>query len=193
MNIFSGVLPTTIEDFDFDQKKIMWAAGNTANGGILRIDSFKVVKQQFPFSGVIRSVRYYDNALYISNEAPDSTNAVYKIPFATDSTLGTAEKYFDLTALTGNKLHKVYGITFDNSGNLYVGTNTPAGIYVVAPDKSSSPLYNGIVGPNCLYFAWAKNDPYLYVVREKTATTSTPTGVFKIDMLGKVSAPYYGQ
>lgn len=191
MNIFSGVLATTIEDFDYDSKRIMWAAGNTANGGILRIDSLKVVKQQFPFSGVIRSVRYYNNALYVSNEAPDSTNAVYKIPFATDSTLGTAEKYFDLTAVTGSKLNKVYGITFDNQGNLYVGTNAPAGIYVVAPDKSAQMLYNGIIGPNCLYFAWG-NDSYLYVVREKAYTTSPATGVFKIDMLGKLSAPYYG-
>jgi hypothetical protein len=192
MNIFSSALPAIVVDFDYDANRIMWTGGSTMNGGILRIDSLKSVKQ-FPFTGTIRSVRVFNGALYVTNEAPDSTNAIYKIPIiASDSSLGTAEKYFDLSVTVGNKKNKAYGITFDSDGNLYVGTDAPAGIYVVASDKSIQPLYNGVIGPNCTFLAWG-NDSYLYVVREKATATSSPTGLFKIDMLGKLSAPYYGQ
>jgi hypothetical protein len=170
----------------------MWAGGNTADGGILRIDSLKNVKQ-FPFAGTIRSVRVFNGALYVTNETADLTNAIYKIPInASDSSLGTAELYFDLSATVGNKTNKAFGITFDSDGNLYVGTDAPVGIYVVAADKSVQPLYNGVFGPSCRYLAWG-NDSYLYAVREKIPSSSTPTGLFKIDMLGKLSAPYYGQ
>jgi len=192
MNIFTAALPTSVEDFDYDARRVMWAGGNTADGGILRIDSLKNVKQ-FPFAGTIRSVRVFNGALYVTNETADLTNAIYKIPInASDSSLGTAELYFDLSATVGNKTNKAFGITFDSDGNLYVGTDAPVGIYVVAADKSVQPLYNGVFGPSCRYLAWG-NDSYLYAVREKIPSSSTPTGLFKIDMLGKLSAPYYGQ
>ncbi|MDD8016823.1 MAG: IPT/TIG domain-containing protein [Bacteroidota bacterium] len=198
MNIFTAsfpaaALPINIEDFDYDQQRVMWAAGNTSDGGILRIDSLKNVKK-FPFPGIIHSVRVFNGALYVSNESStDSTKAVYQIPMNTaDTSLGTAVKYFDLSATVGNKTNIVFGITFDSQGNLYAGTDAPAGIYVVATDKSVQPLYNSLVGPNCQYLAWG-NDSYLYAVRVKASSTSRPTGLFKIDMLGKVTAPYYGQ
>ncbi|MFZ4619592.1 MAG: IPT/TIG domain-containing protein [Bacteroidota bacterium] len=200
MNIFSASypasqLPIIVDDFDYDNNKLLWAGGSTANGGLISIDATKKVVT-YPLAGlltgVIRSVRFYNGALYVSNESSDSINAVYKIPVNADSTLGTPTKYFDLNAAVGSNFKKVYGITFDNSGNLYVGTDAAAGIYVVAPDKSFSALYNGVIGPSCRYLAWG-NDSYMYVVREKTSDGQIPTGLFKVDMLGKVSAPYHGQ
>jgi len=195
MNIFSASFPATqlpiiVDDFDYDAKRVMWAGGSTANGGLLRIDSLKKVTQfnlSGSLTGTIRSVRYYNGALYVSNEASDSVNAVFKIPVNADSTLGTPEKYFDLTATLGSKLNKVYGITFDNAGTMYAGTDAPAGIYVIAPDKSVSILYNGLFGAACRYLAWG-NDSYMYAVKELNGP-----GVYKIDMLGKLSAPYHGQ
>jgi hypothetical protein len=190
----TAAFPTNIEDMDYDQDKLLWAGGNTANGGLISIDSLKNVKQYtFPFGGIIHSVRVYSGSVYCSVEAGDGTKGVYKIPINADKTLGTATKYFDLSATVGNTTNIAYGITFDNQGNMYVGTDAPAGIYVVASDQSAQPFYNGFLGPNCRYFAWGK-DAFMYVVR----TTSPPlnntlTGLFKVDMLGKLSAPYYGQ
>ncbi len=196
MNIFnasfpSSQLPTAVEDFDYDSKKLLWAGGTTVNGGIMRIDSLKNVTR-FTLAGKIQSIRFYGNALYVSGEDSDTSACVVKIPIDGSNALGTPEKYFDLSALVGNKFNKTYGITFDNNGNLYVGTDAAPGIYVVAPDKSVQPLYNGVIGGSCTYLAWGK-DSYLYVVRDKAIGTNTPTGLFKIDMLGKLSAPYYGQ
>ncbi len=195
MNIFSASfpasqLPIIVDDFDYDSKRVMWAGGSTANGGLLRIDSLKRVTQfnlSGSLTGVIRSVRFYSGALYVANESSDSINAVYRIPVNADSTLGTPEKFFDLTAALGSKQKKVYAVTCDNSGNVYVGTDATAGIYVVAADKSFQTLYNGLFGSPCKYFAWG-NDSYLYAVKD----IGSP-GVYKIDMLGKLSAPYHGQ
>lgn len=195
MNIFSASFPATqlpiiVDDFDYDNKRVMWAGGGTANGGLIRIDSLKRVTQfnlSGSMTGTIRSVRYYGGSLYVSNESSDSVNAVFKIPVNADSSLGTPVKYFDLTATLGNKLYKVYGITFDNTGTMYVGTDAPVGIYVIAPDQSVTSLYNGLFGAACRYLAWG-NDSYMYAVKELNGP-----GVYKIDMLGKLSAPYYGQ
>jgi hypothetical protein len=190
----SSALPTNVEDFDYDQNKILWAGGNTNNGGLISIDSLKNIKQYtMPFGGIIHSVRIYSGSVYCSVEAADGTKGVYKIPINTDGTLGTATKYFDFSSTVGNTTNIAYGITFDNQGNLYVGTDAVAGIYVVATDKSVQPLYNGLLGPNCKYLAWGK-DSFLYVVRATSSPLNTsPTGLFKVDMLGKLSAPYYGQ
>lgn len=195
MNIFSASFPATqlpiiVDDFDYDNKRVMWAGGGTANGGLIRIDSLKRVTQfnlSGSLTGTIRSVRYYGGSLYVSNESSDSVNAVFRIPVNADSSLGTPVKYFDLTATLGNKLYKVYGITFDNTGTMYVGTDAPVGIYVIAPDQSVTSLYNGLFGAACRYLAWG-NDSYMYAVKELNGP-----GVYKIDMLGKLSAPYYGQ
>jgi hypothetical protein len=190
----AAAFPTNIEDMDYDQNKLLWAGGNTANGGLISVDSQKNVKQYtFPFGGIIHSVRVYSGSVYCSVEAGDGTKGVYKIPINNDGTLGTATKYFDLSATVGNTFNIAYGITFDSQGNLYVGTDAAAGIYVVAPDQSIQPLYNGLLGPNCKYLAWG-NDSYLYVVRAlSTPLNTSPTGIFKVDMLGKLSAPYYGR
>ena len=195
MNIYTASFPSTplainVDDFDYDANRYLWAGGSSSNGGLLRIDSHKVVTRYDlagQLTGTIRSVRVFNGAVFVSNESSDSVNAVYRIPINADTTLGTPTKYFDLTALLGSKLNKLYGLTFDNSGNLYVGTDAPAGIYVVAPDKSVQPLYNGLFGSPCKYLAWG-NDSYMYASKDVGNA-----GVYKIDMLGKLSAPYYGQ
>ncbi len=199
MNIFNATypnnLPLFVSDFDYDQKLFLWIGGNNSVGGLVRIDTQRNV-QNFPLTalnGIVRSVRVFNNAVYVSHESSlDAVNSVYKIPINPDNSLGTPEKYFDLSATVGNTTNKTYGITFDDQGNLYVGTDADAGIYVVAPDKSSHPLYSGLIGSSFKYLAWGK-DSYLYGVREKATPTGKLTGLFKIDMLGKVSAPYYGQ
>ena len=199
MNIFTAsfpttVFPTSIEDMDYDQNKLLWAGGNTVNGGLISVDSQKNVKQYtFPFGGLIHSVRVYNGSVYCSVEAGDGTKGVYKIPINNDGSLGTATKYFDLSAIVGNTYNVAYGITFDIQGNMYVGTDAAAGIYVVAPDQSVQPLYGGLLGPNCKYLAWGR-DSYLYVVRATSSPLNAyPTGIYKVDMVGKLSAPYYGQ
>jgi hypothetical protein len=190
----TAAFPTNIEDMDYDQNKLLWAGGNTTNGGLISVDSQKNVKQYpLPFGGIIHSVRVYSSSVYCSVEAGDGTKGVYKIPINADKTLGTATKYFDLSATVGNTTNNAYGITFDNQGNMYIGTDAPAGVYVVAPDQSVQPLYGGLLGPNCKYLAWG-NDSYLYIVRATLSPlNSYPTGVYKVDMVGKLSAPYYGQ
>ncbi|GEM_PF-3047865 len=184
----------SVEDFDFDQNRVIWGGSGKANEGIIRIDSLKKLKK-FPFSpgGKIHSVRVYDGSVYCSAEATDGTKGVWKLPINTaDTSLGAAVKYFDLSATVGNTTDIAYGITFDTQGNLYVGTDAADGVYVVATDQTSQPLYNGIIGPNCKFLAWGK-DSYLYVVKAQSPLNTKPSCLYKIDMLGKLSAPYYGQ
>lgn len=181
-----------IDDFDFDAQKNIWGGGDL-NTGIYRIDRNKQTRE-FPFSGVVRSVRVYNGALYVAANvltATDTTEAVYKFPINAD-TLGTPVKYFDLGAQPGYQYNKIKAITFDASGKLYVGTDGAAGIFVVA-SQGASPvaLYGGLIGPKVVTFQWGTGT-ILYVVRANDPASKTPQVLLKVDMQIK-GAPYYGR
>lgn len=179
----------TITDIDFDQYKNIWGVGN--NDKIYRVSPTKNVKA-FDFKADLRSVRVFNNYVYVAGKK-DNLEKVWRFPITGDGEVGQAEEYFDFTTATGNSLFIITAITFALDGDMYVGTDAPAAVYIVHPDKSMEPLYPGQLFPKTSVFSWGK-DPEgnycrLLVTREKTA--SNAQSLIWVNMQ-KDGAPYYG-
>jgi hypothetical protein len=167
-------------DCDFDQTGNLWAAGN--NTSIYRFASDKSVVT-VPFVGNIHAVRVYNGYLYFA-ALTDAGEKIWRAQITTDG-LGTPEIYFNFAAVYPQNIPQT--ITFSADGDLYIGLNSPDGILVVTPGKTSyAPLtvYKKLFGKGVDVLTWGKtNDLYC----------STTDGLLlKINVTGKKSAPYYG-
>jgi hypothetical protein len=183
-----------IDDFDFDAQKNIWGGGNR-DTAIYRIDRNKKTRA-FSFGGIVRSLRYYQNALYVAAQTVSesiTTEAVYRFPInAADTSLGEPVKYFDLSAQPGYSGNKITAITFDIDGKLYVGTDGAAGILVVPGQNAAPvPLNNGQGISNVVGFQWGPGS-ILYVIKKNQTGSRTPQVLLSVDMQTQ-SAPYYGR
>ncbi|MFA6981270.1 MAG: IPT/TIG domain-containing protein [Ignavibacteriaceae bacterium] len=184
----------TIMDFDFDQNGNMWAAGN--NASIYRATQTKNVKP-FAFNANIRSVRVFNNYLYVGG-AKNGVEGVWRFEIINSDSLGIAEEYYNYAATypTGT----IRGITFSADGDLYIGTDGVEMIVKVRPDKSSQVLFSGVLNPSnkCKFnsFFWQSGDVYLYLLRHAVNlndTATPPEAIIKVNTLNNLGgAPYYG-
>ena len=169
-----------VADLDFDQSQNIWAGGNTT-----ALDCFKLDKSitSTPFDGAVHALRVYNGYLYFS-ATKDSVEKVLRAPISGTS-LGTIEDYFNITSAVGT-LYSGQAITFSSNGYMYVGTQAPLGVIVVAPDKSfSTPYsaYSAMFGTMISSVAWGPGE----LLYGATAEGS----LFKIHTR-KTGAPYYG-
>lgn len=182
---------SALKDLDFDSQKNIWAGGEGTTK-LYRINTNKQIRS-FPFTGDVRSVRVYNNALYVGGRTivgSDTTEGVFKFPIiAADTSLGTMETYFNLKTNARYAASKAYAITFDNSGTLYLGTDHADGIIKVETNGTSGPFYYGVIGAKIISFAWSTGNA-LYAVRERASTATQE--LIKIDMQ-KTGAPYFGR
>jgi hypothetical protein len=78
-------------------------------------------------------------------------------------------------------------ITFSSDGTLYIGTDSPDGLVVVSPSKTTTApfkAYFASFGTGLSFLAWGSADD-LYA--------STTNGILlKFTVRNKKSAPYYG-
>lgn len=184
----------TIVDFDFDQNGIMWAAGN--NASVYSVTQTKNVKP-FAFNANIRSVRVFNNSLYVGG-VKNGVEGVWRFPIINSDSLGIAEEYYNYAATypTGT----IRGITFSADGDLYIGTDGVEMIVKVRPDKSSQALFSGVLNPSnkCKFnsFFWRSGDVYLYLLRHAVNlndTSTPPEAIIKVNTLNNLGgAPYYG-
>ncbi len=177
----------TFYDLDFDKLGNVWTGGNGTLIYKIKV-SDKTVKS-FPFVGNIRSVRVYNDYVYVAAKV-DSSEGIYRFKIVSADSIGTAEKYFELTGKPGYLYngYSALAITFNTDGDMYVGTNSPDAMLVVHPDKSYETFYTGLLSPESMTFAWGKGST-LYVSRGGTTATHV---IVKINTL-KTSAPYYGR
>ena len=97
---WANVTAVLFSNLDFDPSHNLWVGGNNQN--IYRISSADLVlatvtsATEFPFSGNVRSIRYYNGYLYFAANVGSSPSKVYRAPIVSD-TLGTPEVYFDLS------------------------------------------------------------------------------------------------
>ncbi len=180
----SGSGLANLYDLDFDANGNIWAGGPTTN--VFRIKQDKSVKA-FPFVGTVRSVRVFNNYLYVGGKR-DSLEKVWRFPLIAPDSLGAVEEYFNLSDMYGANSFGVFGLTFDSEGGMYIGTDAPAGIVLVKADKSYGELYPGVLSGQTLYLAWGDGFN-LYQSRSGTAPSKT---IVKINTL-KNGAPYYGR
>jgi len=183
----------TIVALDFDNQQNIWALN--ASNNLFKIKQDKTITS-FPFTGVLRAVRIFDNALFVG-ATKDNIEGVWKIPILTGGSLGTEELYFDITNVKLGA--KVTAIAFAADGDMLIGTDKgPNPILVVKPDKSSKELYPGVIVANSVVsMYWPSTGTSLFFVRgeEKNAagtailTSQTP---IRVEM-EKSGAVYYGQ
>jgi hypothetical protein len=181
-----------IIDSDFDAALNLWGVGNNTN--IFKLKPDKTF-EQFPFTANLRTVRVFDNALYAGGQM-DDMEGVWKFTFDAGNNIGTPELYFNLTEL--NAAAKVYAVTFAADGDMYVGTDLEKDpIIVVHTDKTSEPLYPGVIAPKTIIntFTWDTGN-FLYFSRSQTLSADgalilAPT-VIKLNMQ-KPGAPYFGR
>ncbi|MDZ7288568.1 MAG: IPT/TIG domain-containing protein [candidate division KSB1 bacterium] len=184
--VFASTGLGTIYDLDFDAGKNIWAGGN--NDFIYRVKPDKSVKS-FPFKANVRSVRVFDNYVYLAGNR-DGKEKVWRMRIVSADEVGAEEEYFDFSATpAGATGAGIYAITFAADGDMYLGTDANEAMFVVHPNKSYEPLYPGLFQPKSLVFAWGKGTE-LYVTRERTATAAQT--IIRVNTL-KNSAPYYGR
>ena len=182
------VFPTGVKiyDLDFDVNKNIWAVGDNENIFYAPGDGSDPVP--FPFKANLRSVRYFENYIYVAG-GKDGVQGVWRFEMLAPDNIGPAELYYDLTADYPGVLTRINAITFAEDGDLYVGTNLTEVILIVHPDKTVEPLYPGTLTRNALLFAWGP-DTFLYYLRE--AEDGNTQTIIKLDMQ-KSGAPHYGR
>ena len=183
----------TLIALEFDNQQNIWALN--ASNNLFRIKQDKTITS-FPFTGVLRAIRIFDNAIYVG-ATKDNIEGVWKIPILPTGDLGTEELYFDITNV--KTAAKVTAIAFAADGDLIIGTDKgPNPILVVKPDKSSTELYPDVIGANSVVsMYWPTTGTSLFFVRgeerdaagAKILVSQTP---IRVEM-ERIGAPYYGQ
>lgn len=173
---------TFATDIDFDQNQNLWVGGNNSNLYLIRPNA---TTKAFPFVGNVRSVRVYGGHLYFAATTA-SGNQIWRAAISGED-LGTPEVYFDFGAAFGGQELTPTSMTFSTDGVLYIGTNAPAYLAVVAPSKTyATPYraYSTLFGTGTLALMGGSGNA-LYA--------STTSGGLRMVLWGKTGAPYYGQ
>lgn len=205
----------TIYDFDFDANKNIWMYSilnkvenitrvkPDINGAIA-----KGTTNKWDIDANIRCVRVYDGYLYLAGlDSSDKKEKVirYAIDANGDININAKEDYF---VITGNSElddnTAIYSITFDITGNLYIGVNKKIPIIVVSPNKSYTGLLTeGVLDITNVYvasIAFGVGDE-LYVLTLDNGNIKTDNAnyatlvkpfIYKVKT-GKQSALYYGR
>ena len=182
-------------DLDFDKYLSIWAVGD--NDVIVNIKEDTTgakIFTEYNFTGTIRSVRIYDDFLYVGGLI-NSEESVWRAPIISADSLGSFSQYFNLFSISGYENSIVYAITFSEDGYLYVGTNGINGtdpILEITPGGSqTSILYQGLIPAEVRFFAWG-NDTYLYYTKGVVGDPNNYNTIYKINVR-KNSAPYFGR
>lgn len=187
--VWAQVSGASLYDFDFSKsggEYYIWTGGNDT--AVYRIKLSDKSVQSYPFTGQVRSVRVYNNSVYLAAKV-DSTEGVWQFPITASNDLGPATKYFDLSAQPGYGYNgpEADAITFNTDGDMYLGTSSADAILLVHSNKSYEVFYSGLLLPKPVAFAWGKGS-YLYYSRGGDAAHI----IVKINTL-KTSAPYFGR
>ncbi len=171
--------PNTFSDIDFDLNKNLWTGAASGLYCFKPDKSFKITT----FSSSVHAVRVFNGYLYFS-ALKDSSEKVFRATINGD-TLGTIEEYFNISSAVGSGLTG-QSMTFSSDGYLYIGTQAPFGLIVVAPNGSFTTPYSAyatMFGTQCNSICWGDGDK-LYV--------STFEGNLLIVHTQKHGAPYLG-
>jgi len=178
---------------EFDNNQNLWALNNSNT-----IFKFKQDRSitSYPFTGVLRALRLFNNDLYIA-ATKDNIEGVWKIPIDANGDLGTEELYFETTNL--RLAAKINAIGFAADGDMILGFDKgPDPLMVVKPDKSSQDLYPGVIGASSVVsIYWPANSTSMFFVRgEQRSADGTKVEVgqapIRVEM-SKNGAPYFGQ
>ena len=173
-----------IADFDIAANGMMYAAGAANVYRINPNSPTDIVKTTSTI--VAQSVRVYDNYVYVGGNK-GGVEGVWRFKIVDANTLGTEELFYNVSTNYTNT--KVQGITFDQNGGLYIGTNN-ANPIIYVKNGSGSFLFPASLSPVAKWFTWVPGTQYL-VFSQDVVLPSDLTNIYKV-MTFNLSAPYYG-
>jgi hypothetical protein len=180
-------------DIDFDANNNIWVVG-TGNSNIYRIRTSDKNLKAFPCAGDMRAVRVYSGYVYVGGMR-DSLEKVFRFPIVTPDSLGAEEEYFNLTSVYGVNGGGIYAMTFNTDGDMYLGTDNPEGIRLVHADRTSEPMFVGVLLPKVISFAWSPTGSWLFFSRTGGVLangTSVTNALMKVNTQ-RTGAPTYGR
>jgi len=180
-------------DFDFAPDSSLWVVGNNTTIVHLKVNWVTGTKTpvRFNFTGDLRSVRYYDNHVYVAGLV-NSEESIWKAQVFPNDSLGAFEKYFSLQDYAGSAVPRIFAITFSADGFLYAGTNAENSIIMISPDGSTAEdLYPGLLPGEARYFTW-DSDHYLIYDQGASGDLGRTVTITRVNTR-KLSAPYFGR
>jgi len=195
----------SLNALDFDQsKQFIWTGGEVTGNRFYSISTpFETgTINSFPFNGIIKAMKVYNNYLYIAGKKADRKSRVYRFQIISGSQVTEdSSPYFDFDQNYPGQ--EINSIAFSNDGFMYLGTSAPPGLVMVYPNSSGyeafysdiknilipTNTYNNQVSFSGLAFDDTPNSTYLYVIRSRyTAAATTEVKILKINTL-KIGRP----
>lgn len=185
--------PFTFSNFDMDEYGYMWLVGNneylvrhipqTERVNITSINSLPDHTKIFPFVANVRSIRYYDNKLYLLGSDAEGFK-VWTLDLNENQEPINQRVLIDLNTkiddfTTGNNFSDM---AIASDGYIYIATNRVEGIFSVSPDgQEINPLYEGVIYPSVTALEWGEG-PFLYATTIESLLGSSRNSVIKINM-----------
>ncbi len=210
--VVPGGAPTTylsgfskaVTDFDYDANGSIWVV--SSQDQIYRVNPNTKDKKTFSPGGLFRACRVFNGYLYAAGQksSTEKSEIVWRFPIVNADSIGDREVYFDFSAAGYSSVSNpvvIQGITFSQDGFLYIGNDGEEPIIIVNPnDKSSAPLFPGVLNPskkNKLVSLFWGEGYFLYYVRQIINTDDKTTPLPLADAIIKVNtrklgAPYFG-
>lgn len=190
---FATVPAGILTDLDFDKNLNIWTSG-TAMNSLYSMKPDKTVKG-FPFTGEVSAIRVYDDYLYVAAKR-DGAGKIFRFPIISADQLGAEEIYFDFDAQFTTFPPEIKGINLADDGTLFIANDGEYPVYMIAVDKSFSPLYPDLTAgiiftPEAQNITWGISDE-MYFVKKSSDDDGDYREIIKV-YTGKQSAPYYGR
>ena len=182
---------SSVYDIDFDSNNNLWGGGD--NQSIVRITpgapgSPPANTRAFPFVGDVRSVRFFQNYLYLAAKN-DSVWNIWRTRVVSADSITPRELYLNFTSKFGATAVP-NAMTFANDGDLFVAVDSLAGsLVVVHPDKTTEKFYPGLFKGRNIGLAYGAGKE-MYIAQ--TGTTDALKKILKVDTQ-KQGAPNYGR
>ncbi len=182
-----------LADMDYDKYLNLWTAGEGTTIARIKEDPGTGNKEitQFDFDAAIRSVRVYDDYVYLAGNVND-VESVWRAQIISETSLGPILSYFTLSSISGYEENRINAITFSDDGYMYIGTDNQDPILELDVNTVTAKVfYPGVVPADVRYFAW-DNSKNLYITKGKEGDLEKSETIFQIKM-HKNSAPYFGR
>ncbi len=190
-----------VSQIDFDQNHNMFGGGKEGTIELIHLDKTKATVAEFPEGYYVNSLRVYDGYVYtaIQFTGLDSTKimidsdsslileAIYKnqILDATGN-LGPNELVLNWTKLMGEDAPHITSITFDETGEMYIGLDKDQAVYLL---KAGTYFYPEVLEAPATTLTWG-NGKYLYINHHHELPDQR--SILRVE-LSKKGAIYYGR
>ena len=173
-----------VRDMDFDANGNLWV---TIGTDIYLIKPNQAISRALTTADTLSALRVYNGFVYFAGRNKTLPEEKVWRSRIDGETLAAKEVVLDVAAASWLNGRSVISLTFSESGDIYIGTTHPSGMFVVRGNNGEV-LYPGLIAPSIYALSWS-NGNLVYAVRQINANLSQ---LLKIDAAQK-GAPYHGR